>query len=124
MILILVRDLTASRYVPLMTLRLTLDHQVTGASGFVGSHVVDELLRQGYSVRAYAYILSVHTGQYTYGVMIVVSVVRSHNAPRISKSYESFGDRFTTSVVDDIATSDLSQAVKGLRHANPLSSGS
>jgi hypothetical protein len=40
--------------------------------------------------------------------------VRSHNVPRISKSYESFGDRFTTTVVDDIATSGLSEAVKGL----------
>jgi hypothetical protein len=44
----------------------------------------------------------------------VVSAVRSHNVPRISKSYESFGDRFTTTTVDDLATSDLSQAVKGL----------
>jgi hypothetical protein len=45
--------------------------------------------------------------------MTVVSTVRSHNVPRLSKSYESFGDRFTTTVIDDIATSDLSQAVKG-----------
>ncbi|KAF8500831.1 NAD-P-binding protein [Russula emetica] len=66
---------------------------VTGASGFVGSHVVDELLRQGYSVRG---------------------AVRSHNVARISKSYESFGNRFTTTVIDDIATSDFSQAVEGV----------
>jgi hypothetical protein len=33
---------------------------------------------------------------------------------RVNKSYESFGDRFTTTIVDDLATSDLSQAVKGL----------
>lgn len=62
-----------------------------------------------------------HTTQYTYGLMTVVSAVRSHNVPRISKSYELFGDRFTTSVIDDIATSDLSQAVKGLCCANLLS---
>jgi hypothetical protein len=48
--------------------------------------------------------------------MTVVSTVRSHNVARISKSYESFGDRFTTTVIDDIATSDLSQALKGVTH--------
>ena len=42
------------------------------------------------------------------------SAVRSHNVGRVSKSYESFGDRFTATIVDDLATSDLSQAVKGL----------
>jgi nucleoside-diphosphate-sugar epimerase len=80
---------------------------VTGASGFVGSHVVDELLRQGYSVRG---------------------TVRSHNVARISKSYESFGDRFSTTVIDDIATSDLSQAVEGvdiiIHVASPLPNSS
>jgi hypothetical protein len=53
--------------------------------------------------------------------MTIVSAVRSHNVARISKSYESFGDRFTTTVIDDIATSDFSQAVKGLCRANLLS---
>jgi len=80
---------------------------VTGASGFVGSHVVDELLRQGYSVRG---------------------AVRSHNVARISKSYESFGNRFTTTVIDDIATSDFSQAIKGvdvlIHVASPLPNSS
>ncbi|KAI0304279.1 NAD-P-binding protein [Multifurca ochricompacta] len=66
---------------------------VTGASGFIGSHVVDELLRQGYSVRG---------------------AVRSKNVSRISKSYESFGERFTTTVIEDLATSDLSEAIKGM----------
>ena len=55
-----------------------------------------------------------HTTQYTYGLMTVVSAARSRTVPRISKSYESFGDRFTTTIIDDIATSDFSQAVKGL----------
>ena len=66
------------------------------------------------------HILSLHTTQYTYRLMTIVSAVRSHNVARISKSYESFGDRFTTTVIDDIATSDLSEAVKGLRHAESL----
>ena len=39
--------------------------------------------------------------------------MRSHNVARVSKSYESYGNRFTTTVIEDLATSDLSQAVKG-----------
>jgi hypothetical protein len=46
-------------------------------------------------------------------ITVVVSAVRSHNVARITKSYESYGDRFTTTVIEDLATSDLSQAVKG-----------
>jgi hypothetical protein len=46
--------------------------------------------------------------------VIAVSAVRTHNVPRVSKSYEWFGDRFTTTVIDDLATSDFSQAVKGV----------
>ena len=53
--------------------------------------------------------------------MTAASAVRSHNVPRVSKSYESFGERFTTTIIDDIATSDFSEAVKGLYRANLLS---
>ena len=52
-------------------------------------------------------------------IIVVVSAVRSHNVARISKSYESYGDRFTTTVIEDLATSDLSQAVEG--SCGPLS---
>jgi hypothetical protein len=59
-----------------------------------------------------------HISQSSHSILTVpvtvISAVRSHNVPRVSKSYESFGDRFTTTTVDDLATSDLSQAVKGV----------
>ncbi|KAH9047655.1 NAD-P-binding protein [Lactarius hengduanensis] len=78
---------------------------VTGASGFLGSHVVLELLREGYTVRG---------------------TVRSHNVAHVNKGYESFGDRFATVVIDDLVTSDLLAAVKGvdavIHVASPLSS--
>lgn len=46
-------------------------------------------------------------------IVAVVSTVRSHNVARVGKGYESYGDRFATTVIEDLRTSDLSQAVKG-----------
>ena len=53
---------------------------------------------------------------------VVVSSVRSHNVAHVSKSHESFGDRFSTVTIDDLVTSDLQAAVKGTRCASPASS--
>ena len=52
---------------------------------------------------------------------VVVSSVRSHNVGRVSKSHESFGDRFSTVTIDDLVTSDLQAAVKGTRCADATS---
>jgi hypothetical protein len=42
-----------------------------------------------------------------------VSLVWGHIVPHVSKSYEPYGDRFTATIIEDLATSNLSQAVKG-----------
>jgi hypothetical protein len=53
---------------------------------------------------------------------VVVSAVRSHNVARVSKSHESFGDRFSTVIIDDLVTSDLQAAVKGTQCTGATSS--
>ncbi|KAI0044876.1 NAD-P-binding protein [Auriscalpium vulgare] len=75
---------------------------VTGASGFTGSQVVDQLLDAGYAVRGAA---------------------RSKNVAKLAASYESFGDRFQAVGVDDIATSSLTEAVKGIGEAEACLKG-
>ena len=40
--------------------------------------------------------------------------VRSAKAEAVKQAYAVYGDKFEVAVVDDIATSDLTQAFKGL----------
>ncbi|KAI0043317.1 NAD-P-binding protein [Auriscalpium vulgare] len=65
---------------------------VTGASGFLGSNVVDQLLDAGYKVRG---------------------VARGRTAPKVAEKYASFGDKFEIVVADDLTHSDLSHVFKG-----------
>ncbi|KAI0271272.1 NAD-P-binding protein [Gloeopeniophorella convolvens] len=64
---------------------------ITGATGLVGSHVVEQALAAGYDVRA---------------------LVRPSKAGRLKEIYASLGDRFETAITEDLASSDLSQAFK------------
>ncbi|KAF9458262.1 hypothetical protein BDZ94DRAFT_1271033 [Collybia nuda] len=76
---------------------------VTGASGFLGSHIVGQLLETGYRVRAAA---------------------RGPKVSGLQKSYASFGDRFEAVAIDEIATDQFPGALKDvdavIHSASPL----
>ncbi|THH15417.1 hypothetical protein EW146_g5049 [Bondarzewia mesenterica] len=77
--------------------------KVTGASGYLGSAIVDHLLEAGYRVRG---------------------TVRSAKADRVRSALSSHSDKFEVTIVDDVMSSDLTDAFKGvdiLMHvASPL----
>ncbi|KAK0494612.1 hypothetical protein EDD18DRAFT_1400859 [Armillaria luteobubalina] len=67
---------------------------VTGATGFLGSHVVIKALESGYSVRG---------------------TVRSPSkAKEVRNFWSSYGDRFDTAIVPDLIDGDYTEALKGI----------
>ncbi|KAF8190637.1 NAD-P-binding protein [Mycena galopus ATCC 62051] len=66
---------------------------VTGASGFLGSHVVLQLLEKGYRVRA---------------------VARGSKADHLKSTYESYGDRVDIVKITDIAHDQFPDAFVGV----------
>lgn len=66
---------------------------VTGATGYLGSVVVDQLLDAGYKVRGTA---------------------RSAKVAHLRSAFADLGAEFEVSVVDDLVTSDLTDAFKGV----------
>ena len=96
--------------------------QVTGASGFLGSHIVLQLLDNGYTVRAYEHSFCLY--------ILLTCLTRSLSAARSQKLddlhriYARFGDKFATVPVVNIVTDDFSEALKGadalIHSATPL----
>ncbi|KAI0050057.1 NAD(P)-binding protein [Auriscalpium vulgare] len=66
---------------------------VTGASGFVGANVLQAVLEAGYPARA---------------------LVRPTRTATLKTAYGHYGDKFEVAEIDDLATSDLSAAFKGV----------
>ncbi|TFY78627.1 hypothetical protein EWM64_g5383 [Hericium alpestre] len=67
---------------------------VTGANGFVATHIIDQLLDAGHYVRG---------------------TVRSPRLESIRGAYASYGSHFEVVAVDDLSKSDLTEAFKDVR---------
>jgi nucleoside-diphosphate-sugar epimerase len=66
---------------------------VTGANGFLGGHIVHQLLESGYRVRGTAR-----------GAKVALS----------QEMFASYGDKFEAVLVNDIAKDDISEYLKGV----------
>jgi len=66
---------------------------VTGASGFLGSHVVHQLLESGYRVRG---------------------IVRPSKVVAVQQGYAHYGDKFQAAGIDDLISGDFTTALQGV----------
>ncbi|KAF7327140.1 Epimerase domain-containing protein [Mycena kentingensis (nom. inval.)] len=85
---------------------------VTGATGFLGAHVVEQLLERGYRVRAYVSALA-ETEQN----LIPTSAARGNKADKLRAVYadmEGVADRVELVEIADMATTELGDALVGV----------
>ncbi|KAF5366892.1 hypothetical protein D9757_011386 [Collybiopsis confluens] len=66
---------------------------LTGGSGFLGSHILSQLLQQGYTVRA---------------------AIRDSKAAQIRQTYQSYSSQLEVVSISDIATDQFPDALKGV----------
>jgi nucleoside-diphosphate-sugar epimerase len=83
--------------------------QLTGASGFLGSHIALQLLESGYRVRAYVFSFSSqYQSQYS------GSAIRPGKIEEVKKRYARFADKFEAVPISDIVNDSFGDAFKGV----------
>ncbi len=81
---------------------------MTGASGFLASHIISLLLAEGYAVRGYVKIV-----RYKFGSLTRSRTARPKKIESLQAAPVANNTDFSLVQIDDIATSDLSGALKG-----------
>ena len=84
--------------------------QVTGASVFLGSHIADQLLKQGYKVRAYVEKLPVSKVK---TLNQCFSVARPGKVEAVRSRYVQHASNLKVVAIEDIVSGDFGSALKG-----------
>ena len=82
--------------------------KLTGATGYIGGHILQQLLEAGYRVRASVTLLScvkLSGSDFVY--------CRTARPAKVDALREKLGGKVEVVPVDDLATGDYSEALKG-----------
>lgn len=91
-------------------LKRNLTRQTTGVNGYLGAHVVDQLVQHGYRVRGYVADLS-HTT--LANPELSFRTVRSSNLALSKKSFAVYGDAVEIVALDDLVHGNFPEIFKG-----------
>ena len=89
--------------------------QVTGGTGFLGGHILHQLLEGGHKVRAYVSSITILS---FCPLTSCHRIVRSGKGGNLQEAYAQYGAKFDTVVVDDLVIGDFTDALKGWYDSN------